>query len=66
METLIVHPKDQKQLAAIKAFFKALDVSFEKGKESPYDPKFVAKIKKGEKAAREGKGVKVDMANLWG
>ncbi|MEJ7683518.1 MAG: DUF2683 family protein [Segetibacter sp.] len=42
----------------------ALNVPFEK-EESPYDPQFVAKIKKGEKAAKEGKGVKVDMASLW-
>ena len=65
METLIVHPKDRKQLAAIKAFFKALDVSFKKEKASPYNPQFVAKIKRGEKAAQAGKGERVDVANLW-
>ncbi len=29
METLVVHPKDENQLAAIKAFMKALDIDFE-------------------------------------
>jgi len=65
MERLIVQPKDQKQLVAIKAFFKALDVSFKKETSSPYNPAFVAKINRGVKAAREGKGVKLDLDNLW-
>lgn len=30
MEALLVHPKDETQLAAIKAFMKALDIHFEK------------------------------------
>lgn len=30
METLVVHPKDENQLAAIKAFMQALDIDFEK------------------------------------
>ncbi|MFC3561582.1 DUF2683 family protein [Pedobacter jamesrossensis] len=29
METLIVHPKDENQLAAIKAFMQALNIDFE-------------------------------------
>jgi hypothetical protein len=65
MESLIVHPKNQKQLIAIKAFLKALDVSFKKEPSSPYNPEFVAKIKRGEKASKAGKGVKVDVENLW-
>ncbi len=65
METLIVQPKTQKQLAAIKAVLKALDVSYKKEKENFYAPAFVEKIKRGEQAAEEGKGMKVDIANLW-
>ncbi|EHQ25647.1 hypothetical protein Mucpa_1489 [Mucilaginibacter paludis DSM 18603] len=42
-----------------------MKINFEKEEESPYHPEFVAKIKRGEKAMREGKGVKVDMDNLW-
>ena len=30
METLLVHPKDENQPAAIKAFMQALDIDFEK------------------------------------
>jgi len=51
-------------LTAIKAFLKALDVSFKKEPASPYNPDFVAKIKRGEKASKGGKGVKVDVENL--
>lgn len=65
MESLIVHPKDQKQLNAVKAILKALDVSFKRELSSPYNPEFVAKIKRGEKAAKAGKSVKVDVENLW-
>ena len=32
---------------------------------SPYDPKFVEKIKKSEKEFAEGKGIKIDIENLW-
>lgn len=30
METLVVHPKDENQLAAIKAFMQTLNIDFEK------------------------------------
>ena len=33
--------------------------------ESPFDPEFVAKINEGEKQFQEGKGVKMDLENLW-
>ena len=32
---------------------------------SPYDPEFVAKIRKSEKEFAEGKGTKIDLENLW-
>lgn len=38
METLIVRPKNQKQLATVQAVLKALDVAFDKEEKSPYDP----------------------------
>ncbi len=64
METIIVHPKNQKQLATIEAILKALEVSFEKEKKSPYDPAFVAKIKESKKQAEEGKIVSYTIAQL--
>lgn len=65
MAPVTIHPKDQQQWSALKIIFEAMDVPFEKEEESPYSPEFVAKIKRGEKAAKEGKGMKVDMDNLW-
>ena len=41
-----------------------MNIPFEKEEESPYNPEFVAKIKRGEKAAKEGMGVKIDVANF--
>ncbi|RWY53641.1 DUF2683 family protein [Mucilaginibacter gilvus] len=65
METMILHPQTKKQLNALKAVAKALNVAFETG-ESPYDPAFVAEIQKGEQARKEGKkGLRVDVDNLW-
>ena len=37
MKSVISHPKNSEQLAAIKAFMKALKIDFEIDK-SPYDP----------------------------
>jgi hypothetical protein len=65
METLIVQPKTKEQLAAIKAFMKALKIDFKVEEKSPYDPEFVAKINRGVEAARKGQGVRVDLDNLW-
>jgi hypothetical protein len=68
METLIIQPKTQKQLSAIKAVLKALDVSFKKEEESQYDPAFVAKILEGDEDFKAGKGkmMSIDELNsLW-
>ena len=68
METLIVEPKNKKQLNAIKAFLKALNVSFRSGNESStnpspsgdiwfLDPKNIAIVEKGIEEAKKGKSV---------
>jgi hypothetical protein len=51
METLIVHPRNKKQLAALKAVMKALKVDFttEKSGEGTYNADFVAKMKQSAK-----------------
>lgn len=63
METLIVHPKNQKQLVAVEVVLKALDVDFKK--ESPYNHEFVVKIKKSESNFKEGKYITVKVEDLW-
>ncbi|MDB5158450.1 MAG: hypothetical protein JWR50_3157 [Mucilaginibacter sp.] len=63
METLIMHPQSEEQLTALKAFAKALKISVET---SPYDPKFVAKIKAGKKEVDNGKFTTLDPAkSIW-
>ena len=63
METLIVHPENKKQLAALKNFMKAFKISFEE-ENTGYDPEFVKMIKQGDKDLKDGKGVKVDIDSL--
>lgn len=64
METLIVHPKNEEQSTALKAVMKVLKIDFETG-ESPYNPEFVAKIKRGQEQVKAGKGVKIAIEDLW-
>ena len=47
METFIVQPDSEEKSDAIKAFIKALKISFQTFK-SPYNPDFVAKIQQGD------------------
>jgi len=68
METLIIQPKNKKQLSAIKAVLKALDVSFKKAEDSPYDQAFVEKILQGDADFKAGKGKKMtidELNDLW-
>ena len=71
MQTLVVQPKTQKQLNAIKAFLKALEVDFnfaeltEREKSiSLYGKDFVEKIESAEKDIKEGRTVTYTMAEL--
>jgi len=64
MTTLIIHPKNKKQFAALKGLFKAFNIPFE-ARESPYDPEFVKKIKQGDEDLKAGKGVIIDVDNLF-
>ncbi len=62
MESITIHPQNKEQLTALEIIFKAMNIPFERKTDSPYNPEFVAKIKRGEKAA---KGLKVNIDNLW-
>ena len=68
METLIVLPKTKKQLSAIKAVLKALDVSFRQENDRQYNSEFVAKIQQGDEDFKAGKGKKItidELNSLW-
>lgn len=67
METFIFQPDNQEQVKALKAFAKALKISF-KTEEKPYNPEFVAKIKKSREDFEAGKGrvITIDeLDRLW-
>lgn len=67
MDTIVIHPKNKEQLAAIKAFARALKMEFEITQPtSPYDPKFVKQILDGEKSAKKGNVTRIkDAKNIW-
>lgn len=63
METLILHPKNEVQLTALKAIAKALEISFEVT-ETPYNPEFVNKIKRSKQEVVAGKVTRVEKKDL--
>ena len=61
--TVIMYPKSNEQLFALKAFAKALKVDFVT---STYNPDFVAKIKQRKKEVDTGKFTMLDPAkSIW-
>jgi len=56
MGTLILRSKNKKHLAILKAMAKALNVDVE---ESPYNPAFVARIRKSEQQIKDGKVTRI-------
>lgn len=63
METVIAHPDNKEQLAALKAVMVALKISFEEQK-TGYDPEFVAKILKSKKQVENSETRVVNIADL--
>ncbi len=64
MTTLTIQIPD-KDAELVTQLLKKLNVKIVAPEKSPYNPKFVAEIKKGEQDLKAGKGVKVDLDNLW-
>nr|WP_299204575.1 DUF2683 family protein [uncultured Brumimicrobium sp.] len=60
----IIHPENEEQANALKAFVKALKMKFEVTKDKPYNPEFVKKIKRSKKEFQEGKYTTVNKDNL--
>ncbi|RDC54881.1 hypothetical protein DU508_18860 [Pedobacter chinensis] len=64
METLIVQPKNKKQLLAIEAVLHALNVTFKK--EQHYNAKFIDEMAKGEEDIKKGRLTRIeDVQNIW-
>lgn len=62
METILVYPESPDKLEALKAFLKALKIDFEK---SPYNPDFVAKIKRSDEDIKTGRTSKMNLDDIW-
>lgn len=63
MTILIVQPENEEKLAALKAFMKALKISFKE--EKPYNPEFVAKIERSKKEFEMGDFKAIKTEDLW-
>ncbi|WP_316824606.1 DUF2683 family protein [Pedobacter miscanthi] len=64
METLIVQPKNKKQLLAVEAVLQALNVTFKK--EKSYSPGFINEIAQGEDDIKNGRLTRVkDVQHIW-
>lgn len=69
MSTFVVHLETEAQEKAVKAVLEALQINFEQEvDETEYiksSPAMVARIEQSEKDIKAGKGIKVDINNLW-
>ena len=65
---ITAYTEDPSQIEAIKAVIKAFKIKYSISKaeetETPYNPDFVAMIKKGDKQLAEGKGIKMSIADF--
>ncbi len=63
METLIVHPDSKEKLNTLKAFMKALKISYKEEK-SPYNSDFVSKILQGDEDIKAGRTKKIMLDDI--
>jgi hypothetical protein len=61
---ITVHPKDESQIEAVKAFMNALKIKFEISTEKPYNSEFGEKIEKSKQEFKEGKSTRVKKEDL--
>ena len=65
MENIIeVHPESKEQEKELKSYLKKSKMKFTLKKGSPYDPEFVAKIKRSEEDYKNGRFVTVKSEDL--
>ena len=63
MPTLIIHPDSKEKLSIIKAFLKAMKISFVEEK-PPYSADFVAKIRQGDEDIKAGRTKKINLDDI--
>ncbi|MFN5416557.1 MAG: DUF2683 family protein [Flavobacteriia bacterium] len=63
--TFIIHPSNNEQAMALKAFLKALKMSFEiKKEDKPYNPEFVKEILESRRQYENGEYTSMNMDEL--
>jgi hypothetical protein len=55
----------KKHLPLLKELAKSLNIEMEEDSKSHYNKEFVAKILKGDKDLRDGKGISIALEDLW-
>nr|WP_314493274.1 DUF2683 family protein [uncultured Chryseobacterium sp.] len=64
MEVILKNLKE-KDFEVIKSLAKALGFEIEEKEENTYNPEFVKEILEAQKELKEGKGIKIETADLW-
>ncbi len=66
MQTINItaHTEDISQIEVVKAVMKALKIKFEISKDKPYNPEFVAKIKRSEEQSKKGQFTRIKAEDL--
>ncbi len=65
MTALTIYPKNKEEEKMYLQLAKVLKSKVNRQPKDAYKPEFVKKILKGQKEIREGKGVKVNIEDLW-
>jgi hypothetical protein len=63
METLTLEPRTKRDIEAVKAFANALKIPIKKNG-SPYNPEFIAKIKRGDEDIKAGRYREISLEEL--
>lgn len=61
---ITAYTSDASQIEAIKAVLKAFKIQFEVTKEMPYNPDFVAKVRKSEQEFEEGNFISLKQEDI--
>jgi hypothetical protein len=65
MTAITINPRNKKEWNAVKHFIKALNLSYKEIQTENYDPIFVEKINKTSASIKKGKGVKMNIEDIW-
>jgi hypothetical protein len=62
---LVLRNVKKKDFPVLKSLAKALGFEIVEETEKPYNPEFVKEILDAEKSIKEGRGVKINLEDLW-